>query len=447
MRKKALLGVSLALLTGGAVAGQQPGASRVAPALPAGITPAAPAQPGYPSMPTGPVTPAGGAYLPPTAGVQPAQAAAPAAVPLPTNIEIKTALGADHPWLLKTEHGPFFIMVKSYVRPAQGTPAAKEDPGPSARELAEALAHEIRDTYKVQAFLFEYISEERKAEMRQIAAARQKAQAYASEVAKLRQRSQLQGMEFLEPDNKIHVMTHHHRDQIGVLVGGFQSEDDAKKALLKLKTWPTPKNETLVDKSAIVQTGANGKSEILKAAINPYASAFVVPNPTVPRAAQPQQGFDPFIVKLNEGLPYNLLKAKKNWTLTVKSFVAPVEITNKDSAPSAMQKMGFSKGANALAAGAEQAESLAKALRQLKGPGNQPLNLEAFVLHTRNASLVTVGQFDGPDDPALLATKRLLASLSAKSQVTEDERGLRPVANAPSLFDNIMPMPIPKAKE
>ncbi|MDY3557817.1 hypothetical protein R5W23_003082 [Gemmata sp. JC673] len=439
MRKKALLGAGLALLTGGVVVGQQSGTSRPAPALPAGVTPVGSAQP------TNPVAPAGGAYLPPTSGIQPASVTS-APVPLPTNIEIKTALGADHPWLLKPEHGAFFIMVKSYVRPAQGTPAAKEDPGPSARELAEALAHEIRDTYRVPAFLFEYISEERKAEMRQIAAARQKAQAYAAEVAKLRQRSQFQGTEFLEPDNKMHVMTHHHRDQIGVLVGGFKTEEVAKEALLKLKTWPTPKNEILVDKSAIVQTGANGKSEIVKAAINPYASAFVVPNPTVPRSAQPQQGFDPFIVKLNEGMPYNLLKAKKGWTLAVKSFVAPVEVTNKESTPSVMQKMGFSKGADALAAGAEQAEGLAKALRQMKGPNDQGLNLEAFVLHTRNASLVTVGQFDGPDDPSLLATKRLLAALQSKTRVTEDKTGLRPVANAPTLFDNIMPMPIPKAK-
>lgn len=445
MRKKALLGACLALVTGGTVAAQ-PGAQRPAPALPAGLSPAAPAQPAYPP---GSVTPAGGAYLPPTSGLQPARGVTPAPVALPTNLDIKTALGADHPWLIKPEHGPFFIMVKSYVRPAKDSPAAQSDPGPSARELAEGLAHEIRDTYRVQAFLFEYVSEERKAEMRQIAAARQKALEYQAELAKLKQRSQLQGMEFLEPDNKIHVLTHQHRDQIGVLVGGFQSEEDAKKALVKLKTWPTPKNEILVDKSAIVQPGAGGKSEIVKAAINPYATAFVVPNPSIPRAATTApKALDPFIVKLNEGQPYNLLKATKGWTLAVKSFTSPVEITNKDADTSLMRKMGFSKGADVLAAGAEQAESMAKALRQLKGPagvdgrGGQSLNLEAFVLHTRNASLVTVGQFDGPDDPALLATKRLLASM--KTHISEDQGGARPVTNAPALFENLVAMPIPK---
>ncbi|HEY1186433.1 MAG TPA: hypothetical protein VGE74_02200, partial [Gemmata sp.] len=261
--------------------------------------------------------------------------------------------------------------------------------------------------------------------------------------------SQLKGMEFLEPDNKLHVMTHHHRDQIGVLVGGFQSEEDAKKALVKLKTWPIPKNEALVDRSAIVQPGANGKAEIVRAAINPYATAFVVPNPSIARAASaPSKAIDPFIVKLNDGQPYNLLKATKGWTLAVKSFTSPVEITNKDSDTSLMRKLGFSKGADVLAAGAEQAEALAKALRQMKGPagldgrGGQSLNLEAFVLHTYNASLVTVGQFDGPDDPALLATKRLLGSM--KTHLSEDRAGARPVMNAPPLFTNLVAMPIPK---
>ena len=70
------------------------------------------------------------------------------------------------------------------------------------------------------------------------------------------------------------------------------------------------------------------------------------------------------------------------------------------------------------------------------------LNLEAFVLHTRYASLVTIGQFDGPDDPALLAAKRMLTSISMN--VSEDQTGLRKVTNAPSLFDTMLPMPVPK---
>jgi hypothetical protein len=469
MRRKWVLGLSLAVLTGGAVAGQQPfGSERVPPkaappAFPPGLAPVAPLSP------TAPLTP-GGAYVPPVGGLQPVGGSptptapgipgAPGTpntpppvryVPLPVETEIKTALGKDHPWALKPEHGAYFILVKSYVRPAQGSKDAQEDRGLTARELAEGLATEIRDTYRVQAFLFEYITEERKAEMRQIAIARQKANAYITQLAALEQKAQLQGMEFMRPDNKIHVLTHNHRDQIGVLVGGFQSEADASKALAKLKTWPTPKNEMLVDKGAIVQPGPNGKSTIVTAAINPYATAFVVPNPTIARTdTTAKQGLDPFIVKLNEDNPYSLLKATKGWTLGVKSFSAPVEIVNKDSDTSLMKRMSQGKGAQILAASGEQAESMAKMLRQMKGPAQngkagQALNLEAFVLHTRYASIVTVGQFDGPDDPALVATKQMLAKLQAT--VTSDAQGLRPVANTPTLFDNVMPIPVPRAPE
>jgi hypothetical protein len=95
-----------------------------------------------------------------------------------------------------------------------------------------------------------------------------------------------------------------------------------------------------------------------------------------------------------------------------------------------------------LVATAEQAEALAGALRGMKGDKGQPLGLEAFVLHTQTRSLVTVGQFDSPDDPALHATRRLLLGMQAK--VTKDETGLQPVGNAPTLFDAVAPIPIPK---
>jgi hypothetical protein len=398
--------------------------------------------------------PAASGYVPPVDGLRPAASALPAnGTPpslsaLPMNIEIPTVLGKDHPWLIKPEHGPYFIMVKSYVRPAAGSRAAMEDRGLTARELAEGLAREIRDVYRVQAFLYEYISEERKAEVRAYLAAKQKAETeYVAQVDALKQKAVLQGMEFMLPDSKFRVWKHEQRDQIGVLVGGFQTDADAAKALAEMKKkWEIPKNTALLDKAVILNAPDKGQAMTQGAYINPYASAFVVPNPSIAKATQPaaqRQGLDPFVVKLNDGNPYSLLKANKTWTLAVKSFTAPVEVVSRnDTGTSPVRKMGHSNGAEVLAAGAVQAESLAKALRGMKGAGGQALNLEAFVLHTRYASLVTVGQFDGPDDPALLAAKRMLAGITMN--VSEDQTGLRKVTNTPSLFDTMLPMPIPK---
>ena len=204
----------------------------------------------------------------------------------------------------------------------------------------------------------------------------------------------------------------------------------------------------LLDKGLILTTtAATGQHASESACINPYAGAFVVPNPSIAKAVQPaaqRQGLDPFVVKLNSDNPYSLLKATKGWTLGVKSFTAPYEIANKNSDTSLMRNLGFGKGKNALVAGGEQAEAMAKVLRTMKGAGGQPMNLEAFVLHTRYASLVTVGQFNSPDDPALLALKRMLSGMNAK--VSLDPSGMRPATNAPTLFDaNIVVMPIPKS--
>lgn len=446
MRRKLVLGCSLAAFIGSPVAAQ-PVAPKAQPVL-GGFQPVSPTPP---ASPVSPVSPAGG-YVPPVDGLRPttygSATPTPAAVAsAPVSFEIPTVLGKDHPWLIKPEHGQYFIIVKSYVRPAAGSRDAAQDRGLTARELAEGLAREIRDTYRVQAFLFEYVSEERKAEAKQRAEAHQKDQVYLAQLDVMKQKAVLQGMDFLRPDTRSRIMTHNHRDQIGVLVGGFQSEKAALEALIVLKKWATPKNDILCDKGAITQTGANGKPEVVHAAINPYATAFVVPNPSVPRQMAPagtKVPLDPFIVKLNDDNPYNLLKASKGWTLAVKSFTAPVQITTgkAEAGSGPLAKLGFGKEGKALVAGGEQAEETAKALRAMKDKGGASLNLEAFVLHTRSASIVTVGQFDSHDDPALLATKRLLAGMTVR--FTEDQAGTRAVMNAPPLFENITAMPVPK---
>jgi len=200
----------------------------------------------------------------------------------------------------------------------------------------------------------------------------------------------------------------------------------------------------LMDGSAIVRTGADGKAMRDRSYLNQFPQAMVVPNPAIPRG--PQAGtaaIDPFIVRLNEGRPYNLLMAKKGWTLAVKSYAAPVQIQSKDDEPAMARRIGFSSGADVLAAGAGQAEQLAKALREMKGPGGQPLHLEAFVLHTRSASLVTVGQFDGPDDPALVEMRRRLQAMSFMSSKDGPAGAMNPKAE-PFIGPNFVPTPVPK---
>lgn len=443
MRRSLVLGFGLAgMLSGSAVFGQF-AADRV-PSQPKTAAPFGGAQPTPPSGRTVP-PPVGGLQpqtgMPAPGGFQPAGGAL--AAP-PPEIEIPSVLGPNHPLAVKPQDGAYFICVKSYSRPHRPDP---NDPGLTARELAEGLAKEIRQTHNVNVLLFEYISEEKRAEATARAAAMERARAFAQAMEKYRKNSQLKGMEFLEPDNKIYYRTFNYRDQIAVLIGGFPTEDDAVKALAVVKKWPAPKDVRLLDGGAIARPDSNGKRVIEKSFLNPFPQAMVVQNPSTPREREVNDSpykVDPFLVKLNEGRPYNLLKATRAWTLGVKSFSAPVQIQSADEDSSLMRRMGFGKGADILNAGAEQAEALAKSLREMKGPPpeNASLNLEAFVLHTRTGSIVTVGQYDSPNDPALLQDRRMLMSLEFEAY--KDAARTQPLGKQKVFRDNIIPVPIPK---
>src|SRR5438105_12331686 len=97
-------------------------------------------------------------------------------------------------------------------------------------------------------------------------------------------------MEFLNPDTKMRFKSVNYRDQIAVRVGGFKSDEDARKALDKIHAWPEPKTRVagraLMDWGTMVRPGPDGKQVQERAYINPYTTATVVPNPAIPRGPQ-----------------------------------------------------------------------------------------------------------------------------------------------------------------
>jgi len=64
------------------------------------------------------------------------------------------------------------------------------------------------------------------------------------------------------------------------------------------------------------------------------------------------------------------------------------------------------------------------------------LKFEAYVLHTRYSSVVTIGGFDGPADPRLLQLKQQLA----KIQILDQNSGYK----ALELFAQPLPMQVPQ---
>jgi hypothetical protein len=147
--------------------------------------------------------------------------------------------------------------------------------------------------------------------------------------------------------------------------------------------------------------------------VNPLSRGFVTHNPTVPMEKVEKPKVDPAWKELNAPESFSLLKNPKNWTLVVREYTAPssLEQSTPTSATSLMGRTNMTnyKPGEALMAAGLQAHALAEFLRDKR------IGLDAYVLHTRTSSIVTVGAFDSPDDPDLQRTKRRLEALSFRA--------------------------------
>lgn len=386
-------------------------------------------------------TPPGPAAAPPQQPVVQAGYAAPQAQQAPP--------AAVHPWFVKPEHGGWMICVKSYM-------------GDGSQKLAEELATEVRQTHGAAAYLYEWGAEEKKKERERRdklrADLREKYEPFLKTQEEIRKRAAAQGVEMDRGSFTIRVPTLDYKEQWAVLVGGFKDMDTARKALDTVRQWKPPQGKHLMDSAVLAETAGKGKDarnfNEERAFINPFATAMVVPNPAV-KQASPQQGpeFDPALGKLNEEEPLSLLKVGKPWTLMVKTFTVPTRVVTRDDPPGIMARLfgTDSDAADHLDNTAKQARLIAQGLRaaemrtsvEMVAPkmGLTPRPVESYLLHVRNGSLVCVGAYDSPSDPALLEMQRLLQGL--KFQVAyKDGRApeMRP------MFENVIPYPVPRVK-
>jgi len=336
-----------------------------------------------------------------------------------------------HPWYVRAEHGRWMICVKSYS-------------GPVAKSLAEELAKEIRETYRVPAYLFEKGADERKKQEEFVARERERQraqqQAFLTEMDRLRKESAERGIEFMESAPRLRVPRYQTIDeQWAVLVGGWKDMETTRKELDKIRTWQPPKNEQLVDHGLKDNPGQDGRQNVEVTAINPFRYAIVVPNPAAPKA-ETDDGMVRTIYKLNENEELSVLRIAKPWTLVVKAFHPPIKIRDYGAEKSVVEKAsGRGDASKELGATALQAASMAKALRD---PKFQPHPFDAYVLHTIHGSLVCVGQYDGPDDPAMAQAQRVLDGIRFKVERQDQFTTQQNVR----LFDPMFALQIPKAK-
>lgn len=296
--------------------------------------------------------------------------------------------------------GPWMVIVTSYT-------------GPAAAKMAHDLVLELRSRYDLPAYVFNRGAEERKKQQEELARRREQ------------QKQQLEQMG-LKPEVEPRLRTFRIEDQYAVLVGGYKDFDAASKALGHIKKLEPPKTVPL-DKMgfAPLQPQDQKKTQVEQETINPFRMSFVVHNPTVP-VERHQEKPDPFLKELNADEGFSLLKTKKPWTLAVKDYHRATVV--QDGTPTNFIEKLFGKNdGSTLDAMGKQAHEIAFALRKM--------NIDAYVLHTRWSSIVTVGSYDSPNDPQLLQYQRVLANL----QLANPQQGIDI-----RLFAKPMPMEVPR---
>lgn len=318
---------------------------------------------------------------------------------------------STHPWYVKPEVGQWMILVKSY---SDGD--VEGDGEGQAKSMAERLAKEIRETYRIPAYLFEKGSEERRQEEARVARETEKKRAIEEKAFldfnnRMRAESAAKGMEFMESAPRYLIPRVRFKAQYGVLIGGWKDMETARKELDKIRQWQPPKDQSLMDRGfTLGEKGANGAREGQIAFMNPFLTAFVVRNPVAQLVPTAESGNDPQVIRMNQAEPLSVLKIQKPWTIVVKSFHAPlIEVKDKDADSSMKSRKPTSALRDQIDRTSGLAVNLAKMLRELKPSGtNTPRAVEAYVLHTLSGSLVCVGQYDSADDPRMLAEQQRL---------------------------------------
>ncbi len=196
---------------------------------------------------------------------------------------------------------------------------------------------------------------------------------------------------------------------------GFKTMDAAHDFLPKLRKLPAPPKE-FSSRYEFGDLDAAGNKMTPKdnGYLNPFMTAFPAHNPTIPfekQQANPEIA-DDFLKKLNANEDLSVLKCSKPYTLVVKVYQGQAVMQAPES-PGIMRQFGQAVGLvkkepEILNAQTAQARATADFLRHMKP------SFESYVMHQSTYSIVTVGQYDSPTDPNLVANQRSLAALQIK---------------------------------
>ncbi len=329
-----------------------------------------------------------------------------------------------HPYELTPERGKYMLLVKSYE-------------GESAAKLTHRMITELREIYELPAYYYHRPGQQKKIHQRI-------SKLLANQERGLKQLG-IPVWEGSKPQRFFKVQRSD--DQFAVLVGGFPDMETAQQELKNLRKLKPPSKE-LLDRAVQDVPIAETKRQVQGAYLNPFASAFIVPNPTLPKqdiAAEKKP--DPSWKKLNANEPFSVLECDKPWTLVVRVYQGAAMIaTDSEATKLGLKQAGLSEEqARHVTVCGLQAHRVAEWLRDLHkyqaktGNSIVPFPIDAYVLHTPHMSVVTVGQFDAVDDPRIDKYRKVIAGLQMKDQksgIVYDQ-----------FLDKPLPMQVPKFED
>ncbi|WP_417849024.1 hypothetical protein [Thalassoglobus sp.] len=139
-----------------------------------------------------------------------------------------------------------------------------------------------------------------------------------------------------------------------------------------------------------------------KARPTPLSGAFLTINPMLSPDEISRSTSDPLLAKLNSGENYSLSENRGEYTLVVARFYGKQKVVGKDTSGIT----DFLKDNDLDNAGLASRELVA-VLRGNFDKQNIYNNLDAYVWHDRHESIVTVGAFSSPNDPAIAKFKKM----------------------------------------
>ncbi len=277
--------------------------------------------------------------------------------------------------------------------------------GVDAPELSRQVVEILRTRDNLEAYIFNHGEEERK-----------------------KQAVEFERRQKLSPELRMPKKFTRISEQCAVLIGGYKDIEDARKNLEKVKKLPPPQlklesgKETADVINIYVPLPDKKGAEIRRERLNPLSTAFVVRNPLIPQDNIANNKPDPILKTLNADESFSLLKNSKSVTLVVKEYNGSALLQSTKTVPTSfIEKFFGSRQGDLLNAAALQAHETARVLRRLE--------FDAYVLHTRTSSIVTIGGFDSLSDPNIVKVQKAITSLKI---------------SALDLYSKPLPMEIPK---